>query len=228
MSYILDALRRADAERRRTQPPLQQVTQAAGWPADEPRPAPARRWLLPLLLVLALLAAAGLGLLLWRGGPSAQTATPLAAAPPTAAAPPAVVAAPAPASAPMAVITEPRAQTAVPPRPRPAAPPRRPAPPRARAAASSPPATPATPAPAAPAPEQAVLPSALPDAQRRLLDGLGFGGAVHSQDRAQSFVLQGGQLVREGQAVAPGVTLERIEPHALLLRVGERLVRWPL
>ncbi len=93
------------------------------------------------------------------------------------------------------------------------------------------PAAPPAPVVAASAPapvEQPVLAALLPEPQRARIAALAIGGAVHSQDRGQSFVLVGGQPVREGQPVGAGVTLERIEPHALLLRVDGRLVRWPL
>lgn len=57
---------------------------------------------------------------------------------------------------------------------------------------------------------------------------LAFAGAVESADRRQSFVLLAGQIVREGETLGPGITLERIGAHVLLLRVGERLVELPL
>jgi general secretion pathway protein B len=43
----------------------------------------------------------------------------------------------------------------------------------------------------------------------------GLRGAVHSADRAQSFVLLAGQIVREGETLAPGIVLERIAPPTL-------------
>ena len=87
---------------------------------------------------------------------------------------------------------------------------------------------PATSAPAIPAPEEPVPAAALPEPQRARLAALAIGGAVHSQERTQSVVLVSGQPLREGQSAAAGITIERIEPRALLLRVDGRLVRWPL
>lgn len=84
------------------------------------------------------------------------------------------------------------------------------------------PATASPPAPARPLPA-----SALPEPQRSAVAGLPIGGAVHSAERSQSFVLLAGQIVREGETLAPGIVLERIAPRSLLLRVGEQLVELP-
>ena len=92
-------------------------------------------------------------------------------------------------------------------------------------AAPSPPRAVAS-APAAPA--RPLSPGALPEPQRSAVARLAFGGAVHSADRSQSFVLLGGQIVREGETLAPGIVLDRIAPRSLLLRVGELLVELPL
>ena len=70
--------------------------------------------------------------------------------------------------------------------------------------------------------------ASLPEPQRSSVTRLSIGGAVHSQDRSQSFVLVGGQIAREGETLSPGITLERINARNLWLRVGEQLVEWPL
>ncbi|MFO1326472.1 MAG: general secretion pathway protein GspB [Rubrivivax sp.] len=239
MSYILDALRRADAERRRAQAPaLQQVTQGPAWGEAAPTSAPPRRiWIVgSTMLALSVLAA-----LAWRAlGPgtapapaaAASAADAMAAAPlpaplampqpaPPPPLPPAPVAMPAPAPAPPPVAA-PVAAPAVTPAPVATAP-AAPAVPRP-APVPAPPAA----APAAPAPEEPLPAAALPEAQRARVAALAIGGAVHSQDRAQSFVIVAGQPLREGQPAGAGITVERIEPRALLLRVDGRLVRWPL
>ena len=87
---------------------------------------------------------------------------------------------------------------------------------------------PAVPAPASAPQSRPVPASALPEPQRSTVARLAFGGAVHSADRSQSFVLMGSQLVREGETLAPGIVLDRIAPRSLLLRVGEQLVELPL
>ena len=70
--------------------------------------------------------------------------------------------------------------------------------------------------------------SALPEPRRSAVTGLAFGGAVQSQDRSQSFVLLAGQIVREGDPLAPGIVLDRIGARTLLLRVDGQLVELPL
>ena len=99
---------------------------------------------------------------------------------------------------------------------------RRPAPPAA--SATSPRTRPlATASASAPA---ALLRSAteLPEPWRSRVTQLSFGGAVHSANAAQSFVMVGGMLVREGDSVAPDITVERIGPRAAVLRAGPHRV----
>ena len=211
MSYILDALRRADAERQRGQAPgRQQVTHEALAP-------PAARQATAGCIVALVLLAGGAGTAAWwwlqprQPAPvAAVPAAPVAVRPSvapsaprvSAAAPP--VRAPAPPAAPPVV----RVTPAPAPRASPAAPPPRP------------PASAATPRP--------VLASALPEPLRSAVLRLQVGGVVHSQDRSQSFVMVGGQIAHEGDTLAPGITLERIGPRALLLRVAEQAVELPL
>ena len=73
------------------------------------------------------------------------------------------------------------------------------------------------------------LPAAvLPEPLRSRVAALVFGGAVQSQERRQSFVLMAGRIVREGEALAPGIVLERIGARSLLLRVDGQAVDLPL
>ncbi len=212
MSYILDALRRADAERRRGQSPV--LHDVAGLSLPPPARRPTLQRLLPWLAG-GLLLTGGL-LWAWRAlGPGALPA----AAP----APPTPVAVPAPA----VVAAPPPAAPRLPPSPVVRVPPPVAAP--APAAAPKPPPTRAASAPTpAPADDRPLPASALPEPQRSAVARLAFGGAVHSADRAQSFVLLAGQIVREGETLAPGIVLERIAPRALTLRVGAQRVELPL
>ncbi len=225
MSYILDALRRADAERRRGQAPALQQVAAPLNVAPGPASRAARQRALTIT-ALALLVLAAAAAWWWWGHSDAGPATTTIARPVPAAAPsvaPAsapVVAAPA---APAAVVKAPApaapAAVAPPPAPAPAKP--RPARAVTEAAIAAPPPVPAT---ASTAPPRPIAASALPEPQRSAVAQLAFGGAVQSQDRSQSFVLLAGQIVREGDALAPGIVLERIGARSLLLRVEGRAV----
>jgi general secretion pathway protein B len=46
---------------------------------------------------------------------------------------------------------------------------------------------------------------------------MAIGGAIYSNSPANRFVLVNGQVVREGEVAAPGVTLERVQPHSAVL-----------
>lgn len=207
MSLILDALRRADAERQRAQAPvLQQVAQAVPPAAHT---ASGRRgvrllWAVGLLLV-------GVAALAWW---ATRVPGPDAAPPVAPAAPPATVADVTPA--PSVVVPTP------PPAAPPAAPARPLSPPRSPVVSLAPPAPPKSQV------ERPVPLSGLPAEQRSAIVRLGLAGGVHSADRRQSFVLVGGQLVREGATLAGDIVLERIEPRSAVLRVGDRLVEVPL
>lgn len=217
MSYILDALKRADAERERERgavPGLHSQPPTTA-PATAALSAPRRRTPMVLLGLVALLSvAAGLW---WFTRP----------APP----PPAqvLVAVPVP-PAPMPPDPEPQAATAAP----------QPPPPMLR---PEPVATPATTAPATPASPTAVAAStrlleaagpAKPEAaetgvlrfadlspeQRAQLPQLNVNGASYSANPAHRMLIVNGAVVHEGQEVAPGLTLERIGLHQAVVRQG--------
>lgn len=214
MSYILDALRRADAERQQGQVPG--LHAAADTPAAPPWTAR------PALLgwgAAVGVALAGLLVVVWPRTPTQPVAVPPAAALPAAAARvapalPLVVAsvasAAAPAQLPMVVSAAAPAVPAV-----------MPAPSANRAAA---PAAPA--APTASAAALAAAPKPLPlqqlgAEQRRELPRLAVGGSVWSDSAASRFVILDGQVMREGDSVAPGLVLESIQPKAAILRWRE-------
>lgn len=102
-----------------------------------------------------------------------------------------------------------------------------PAPPSPSVAAAPPPppaTVPATPA-APPSPAGAATPlERLPEELRRQFPPLAIGGSIWSDDPASRFVLVGGQVVREGDAAAPGVVVDRIAPRSIVLRwQGQRV-----
>jgi general secretion pathway protein B len=221
MSYILDALCRAETERQRGQiPGLDSQAQAAPAPDGEMR----RRIGAPvmigavLLLGLSLLA---LAVMLLRSpaparvdaGPATPVVPAAGARPSLAAAAPASAAAPAP---PLPVVVSlPRpavvATVAV----------------TARPAAVVAPATPTVTAPgASPAPPLPL--SALSAEQRRGLPALSVGGSIWSESAAQRFVVLNGQVVHEGEVAAPGLTVERITMRSVVLRWRELRLELPL
>ena len=227
MSYILDALRRADAERERGAVPglhAQAGTAAAAAVADASAfGATALRWGLG---AAALTALALLGwLALHRPDAAAPVvvavAVPAAATPATA---PAALPAPlaAPAAAPLLPAPRPASPLAAPPRPAAlaraaAAPPTALAAPAARAAV---PAATAVVDIAAPAPADARIPDLkdLPDALRRELPALAIGGASYSENPANRMLIVNGQVFHEGDRIAPDHVLEQIRLKSAVLR----------
>lgn len=247
MSYILDALRRAQSERERGQVPGLAAQPDVGIAASPPRrPAPA--WWVSAGVGAGIAIGITLALLGWnqRGADDAlpgsgsvadssgsdgapeQSAAPTPTRSPATASTrlPTVVSAPSAAVAPAqgpprtgAVAKSPVAASPV-----------------AQAAIAAPPTFGGvvTPAPLRPAPAAAgvepdpVSVLQLPPAQRRELPALSVGGVIWSESPANRFVILDGQVVREGGLVAPGVTLERIERQAAILRWRGGRLRLPL
>ncbi|KQY85629.1 MULTISPECIES: general secretion pathway protein GspB [Roseateles] len=218
MSYILDALRRAEADRERergqvpglhTQPlPGREARGAAG----------RRRWLPWAGSGLLLLAGIGAGSW-WASGP--QDAAPPASPP---------VPAPAPlATAPSAPTVTP--PVASPPPPQPAAadsPYLAPPPPPGTAAAAKPAPVPVPPPPA-PAPEARIPRLAeLPESTRRELPKLAISGSVYSDDPASRMVIVNGEVLREGAKLGADLVLEQIGPRELVLRFKGQRYRQPV
>jgi general secretion pathway protein B len=191
MSYILEALRRAETERQRGQVPGLHdagLGLAAAAPPPVRRAAPAGWAVLAVLLVLAAAAA-------WWWWP--QPAPPARAQAP-------VVAPAAPAATPAAV----------------------PAPLPVVVSAPPAPAVPVAPAPVAA--EKPMRFSELPLDEQRQLPALVPSGSVWSEQASARFVVLNGQVTREGDTVAPGLVLERIQPKAAWLRWRGRLIEVPL
>ncbi|WP_349741002.1 general secretion pathway protein GspB [Roseateles cavernae] len=207
MSYILDALRRAESERERGNVPGLHANPIPADHADDDETAvPARRWLWGAA-VLALGAAA---LATWLLRPGAAPApVQLASAPPP---PPPIQRSPAAAPQPGPELKrlEPAPliiETPVETRPSPA-------PPTVASAPITPPA----------AIERAVPALVeLPEAFRRSLPPLATSGAMYSDAPAQRMLIVNGQLFREGDKIAEGLVLEQIQlKRAIFSARGER------
>jgi general secretion pathway protein B len=204
MSYVLEALKRADAQRERGQVPGLNAQPAGLPPMDDDAPAARRA---PGLL----LAAAGvlvLALLGWWWSRPTPGVAPAADA--TAQAP--VVAAPAPEPMVAAPAVEPLRVT-----PKPA-----PAPPAPAVAAA-----PKAPPPAS-APGRITALRELPEATRRELPPLVIGGSMYSAQPSQRLVILNGQVFHEGGQVGAELVVEQIRPKSVVLRYRQQRFEMPL
>jgi general secretion pathway protein B len=252
MSYILDALKRAEVERERGSVPGLHSHPIVSY--DEVDDASSLTWVW-LLVAAVLIAAGGAGWWWWRTtAPLAPVKEPTPAAKVPATEAPAVAAtlppmqtltsvtpatvviqsappALAPATAvPKQVAAKPAPTTTLSSAPSPAttsgagvavvpvpalapAPVSKPTPAPVtqppRIAAANPPRVAATPAGSG-----IPLFSELPDALRRQIPPLTISGAVYSDDPAQRMLLVNNQAFGQGNAVAPGVLLEEIQPNS--------------
>lgn len=231
MSYILEALKKAQAERARGAIP---GVDAQPLPTIAPR-APARQW---LWITGALLALALGAVLLWPvtqtqrqpGTPAEPTPTvamrtedeahrpsaPAAQTPaPTAKAMPA----PAPAPAPAAVAQTPAAtarsapMTPVPATAAPAVSPAAPAKPARRMGETAP----APSSAATPAPERIALLQELPTQIQREIPPIAINGYLYASNPADRSVLINNRLRREGDQLADGLRLEKLLPSEMVL-----------
>ena len=215
MSYILDALKKADAQRERGSVPglhSQPVLLAPKAQSRGGRAAPLR-WLPWAASAVGVLA---LGTWAWRSmvhePPPQQRAdaalasvvgaTPAAAVAPSSAPAPVFVAPAAPPVRASAAAATVAAVTA----PKPAAP-ARPAPPTVPPVAAARLDRTAEPPPA---PE-------MPEALRRELPALVVGGSIYSSDPSSRVLIVNGQAYHEHDTVAPGVSLEQIKLKAAVL-----------
>ena len=230
MSYILEALKKAQAERQLGELPTIHVApehSTAGMGAtrqDKRKPV-----LLALLAVVVVVAVAAL---LWRRPWSAAPAPALATTSPVVASTPAPASVPVPAPVPLPVAAPlpapaPIAVAPAAPAPAPVLPPSRPAPSVAisKVAPETPPASPVPPAqsaPIVPVPVPAAVAQQvhigtlrdLPDAIQRQIPQVAIGGSMYSADPANRMLLIDRDLRHEGEEIAPGLTLEKIMPKA--------------
>ncbi len=226
MSFILDALKRADAERERgrvpglhSQTPL--PTAAVAAPS-------AQSTRLGWLLGLPVLSAAALAWWFW---PSSRDTAPIPE--------PSVVSAPAPAAEPTPLSTAPAPAPAPAPSPAEATPVATPttkpslqtpvapllSPPLAAPVQGVPAAGTTSPTPVVPAaqPPKPADPGPvrrladLPADQRAQLPRLAVSGASYSQNPAHRMLIVNGTVVQEGPEIAPGLKLERIGPNEAVL-----------
>ena len=215
MSYILDALKRADAERSRgAVPGVHAQPQTAAHPAAKVRGA--GMWVVAVVFVLAIAGA----LVWWLAGRGAVPAP----APAVAAVAPVQVpvpAVPAPEPIPPAAPAVERPAAVLPPIP--AIPPPPVAPVAAAAPAPAPKATTATKAPAE-QPRITTL-AELPDTVRQQLPALAISGSTYSENPLYRMVIVNGQVLHEGDTAAPGVVLDTIRQKDVVLRAqGYRFV----
>ena len=205
MSYILDALKRADAQRERGQVP---GLNAQPLPvAPEPDAAKRLGWWVGLACGLTALAAGGL---YWHSDSTQAAPAPVVAAAPAATISPAPVPAPVPAPAPLPSVkgvpqTPPVQPPVTRPPPPPATPVFKPVPLQRREAAS------AAGAGAVPALSE------LPEDIRRTVPKLVVSGSVYSSNPAQRMLIVNGQVLNEGSTLAPDLVLERIGAKSAVL-----------
>jgi general secretion pathway protein B len=215
MSYILDALRRADAERERgSVPDLRAQPLGAASSQEAPRP-------LPWPWIAAVLAALLFGALAWYLAAPDE--------PPVVVSTAALSAAPdgATATTPDAATRTLRADaaTSAPPRPSataspavPAGPPK----PSVTVVATAPPRAASVPAKTEPAASAAAgrvyAQAELPPDVRRQLPALAIGGSMYSENAANRMLIVNGQLFHENEKPAPEVTLEKIKLKSAVLR----------
>jgi general secretion pathway protein B len=187
MSYILEALKKSQAERQLGHAPTIHAVQL-----DVAGHAPVRRagvgmWAMAVLTVVVVAAA-----VLWSRRDTSAPVVVVAAAP--------VAAAPAAVPAPPVRVEFP------------AAPPKAPAKPPAPKPVAAPVAVPA----AAPDDNVRAL-HELPEATQRELPQVSFGGYMYSNNPADRLVLVDKVLRHEGEQVAPGLVLERLLPKGAVM-----------
>lgn len=227
MSYILDALRRADAERERGNVPGLHTQPAPVPHADDGRAGRAPAWVWPAAGVALVVIAALAWLALGRDTAPPERGAGVAVAPvaPLIVPPqPLPAALPAPITAPAAVQSASAAPT---PRAATAAAPRKPAavvaaapakPPRAASATAAATAAATTPT-VTTAESRLYKPTELPDDVRKEVLALVVGGAMYSQTPANRMLIINGQLFHEGDMLAPGLTLEQIKLKSAVLKL---------
>lgn len=214
MSYILEALKKAEAEREQGKVPgLRSQEWSPNAPAAPVEAWHAGRWWALGLLLIGL---AGIGLWFWRSEAAAER--PVANTPvergsvagpqmPSMAASQGLV-------LPLPGVATPAAPAPIPVVPASVA---TPLPAKPKAAKAS--------APAASASERVLKWADMTPTERQKLPKLNWGGAMHSTDPAARMVIINDQVMREGDALGPGLVLELIEPKSVVLNLEGRRIR---
>lgn len=212
MSYILEALKKAEAEREqgsvpglRSQQawsPSTAATTAEAWPAG--------RW---LGLGLAVLTVCGFSLWLWLSSGSAEGSLGAKA--------PEERVAQAPSVPSMAASSARSQQPPAAPDPVTAAPTT-----VAPAPAKSKGVKPAAPASVASSSDSVVKWASLAASERQKLPKLQWGGAMYSPDPSARMVIINEQVMREGDALGAGLVVERIEAKSVILNLQGQRIRW--
>lgn len=201
MSYVLDALRRAESERQRgSVPNLHAQNHAAPEQHEAAAVAGPGRW--AVLGLGGLLLAAGAAWWWWPAPERSVLPLPAVAAPET-----------------LPTL-----------RPLPAPPPAPPSPARPAAAQRVPPSSAAAPASAPVLASPAAASAAgrvprlqeLPEPLRRQMPALVFGGATDSPEPSARMLIINGQVWREGDELAAGLKLERIALRGAVFRFREQ------
>jgi len=219
MSYILEALKKAQSERQMSSAP---TIHAVPIQAAAPQAVTITRTPLWMAVAALGLLAAGAGAVWWLRAPAAPltvAAVQVPAAQPAMASAPAIVLPPpaAATSQPEIVLPPPAPQAVAAPKPPPAV---------AKPAVAKPAPVPA-PAPARPVPEPAPVAAApedalpfardLPEQLRGELPAVTFGGYMYSKNPADRLLLIDKVLRHEGETVAPGLVLEKLLPKAAVM-----------
>lgn len=230
MSYILDALRRADAERERDPARGIHAQSSPGVPLPPRRALAAWRWPAGALVIVVAATAVAWQ---WRAEPQPAPvaaavrqpippAVPQPVAPavlqPPAPLPSTAVLPPAPARAPVERMRAAPGPGRAAPAPMPAAAASTQAVVAAVAPATAPAASAASAAPTALATERVYNVAELPPDVQRELPKLTISGGVHSENVAQRMLIVGGQVMNEGSELAPGLVLEQIRSRTAVLR----------
>ena len=224
MSYILEALKKAQAERQLGNAPTIHAPPPMYAAPERAQGANRRTLMIGVGLGVLLVVAAALVWLRQGGEQPVQLAGASAPAP---------VATPAPTPAPVVAVAPPAAPALAPaPVQRDAAPvAAKPAPAPVKASEPPRPAAPVAPAvePVRVNPESAPVAAApagddslrslqqLPEALRREIPPVAFGGYIYSPTPGESLLLVDKMLRREGEEVAPGLVLERLTPKAAVM-----------
>jgi len=221
MSYILDALKRADAERERGTIPGIHAQPALGWPDQAPHPSSSRRALWLVVGVATLLSIP----IAWRfWGDQSSRRAPAEAV--TTVAPmlsPRVLPTPVATDLKVApvrdVAVEVTPRRAVAPRTEPVTLPRKPpgSGTMAIAVAAPPPAEARTPLEIATVDDKVYALSEMPAEIRRELPALTITGAIYSENVANRFLIINGQVFHETETPVPGVVLQKIKLKSAVL-----------